>query len=793
MPISWEDRVLDIESSRKRSFHAVGSPSALRITQIGYYDPANKILLVGGGPGKGWTNFIVPLIEKHNIISEMKIPDAFWQEVAMYNASVSLDEKFLNVQIKAHIREYLALKKTGQQGEMKSAAEYIRFIQSDIQTKIDKGIGIRLNAYNKNFDINGIINEMFIASPQEGKQFTNWMQGQIKAGNLVTHGIEEPIQDAMFDIMLKEDDVVPRYASSKYFQKAQQAGLKTVGIEATQPHYALREIINDIRKMQAGTPVEDILPNMPADIQKEFAKIKTAKDYRAFWAYVDKRPGGRALTLGHYKKIVSKKHGVEVGKHISTLEFSHVSGYRHELAAEFFGAPAPPHRGPGDTIAEWQTKIDLDRPANARSFARTIMTDEAYIAKEAGVKYGKYLEETGPAVTANPVRELLTVARKPRITPPAALSRLARSPNTLPLLAVAGGLLVANEIAKKTHVPPTIKEMREEMEGRIEGLRKSVSQWDRQSGILTSDMPFANWSDFGSGRKSAWEVGSYKGVQFSPDQAYHAQQWALHPEWQYEVAMDEAKIKVSRWGPSQEELANRRLEMSDYIYEVEDADTILMRKAWINQNIPIVGPAVGMLQSAIQNAAKTLTGQDFGFEVRVEGVDAPEIAHPGYGPNYLPGSQPGGEEATKMMRRIMGGGSIQHALFGSRATHINIGGLDVYGRTLGTPYAGGSNLAGELVQSGGAVATSLRDNTFLAQENIARSSGRGLWKHPMYQAVPEARKRGIYPSIGPVMRYSRLTQSLDAAAMRSLMTYAQNPQMHGVRDQHAQGLYTRGY
>ena len=796
MPKTFVDRVLDVETSRKRSFHGVGDVSSLRITQFGYFDPANKKLIIGGGPGKGWTDLIAPLVDKHKPMSEMNLPSAFWKELAMYNPSVAEEGSFLNAQVRDHVREYLALKQTGQHGEMKSAVEYINMVRNDIQNQIDLGNSVRLSAYNKDFDINAMMNEMFRASPKEGRDFMNWMKGHERAGRLQVVGIEEPIQDAMFDIMMKEKDVMPRYASSKYFQKAQQAGLKTVGLEATNPHYALRTMIDDIKAIQSGTPIKQVLQGMPKDIQAEFAKIKDAKDYRKFYEWVENRPGGEKTVGAFYRAKAAKKYGVKVAKHVVSPSTKMVSGYRHDLVAELLGGQAGTHRGPEDVVAEWETKVSLggSKSKAARSIARTVMTDEGYIAKEAGVKYGKYLEESGKnALKTGSVRELLTVAPRTRIVPPAALSRLARSPNTLPLLAAAGGLLIANQIAKSVYIPPMIEGMREEMEGRIEGLRKSMGQWDNQSGIEASDMPFANVSDFGSGRRGAWEAGSYKGVDFSPTHAYYSQQWALNPDWQYEVAKEDARLKVSAWGPTREELNNRRLEMSDYIYEVEDADTLIMRKAWISQNIPILGPAMGALQSAIQNSAKLLTGQDFGFKVRVEGVDAPEIAHPNEGPNYIPGSQPGSSEANQMMERIMGGGSVQRLLFGSRATHINISGLDVYGRTLGTPYAGASNLAGELVQSGGAVATSLRDNTFLAQENIARSSGRGLWKHPMYQAVPAARKRGIYPSIGPVMRYSRLTESLDAAAMQSLMTYARNPQMHGVRDQHAQGLYTRGY
>ena len=191
------------------------------------------------------------------------------------------------------------------------------------------------------------------------------------------------------------------------------------------------------------------------------------------------------------------------------------------------------------------------------------------------------------------------------------------------------------------------------------------------------------------------------------------------------------------------------------------------------------------------DASKALTGQDMGFTVRVDDIDAPEEAHDAR--FYIPGSQPGAEESTREMERLMRGSWVQRVLRGGRATHLYITGRGKYGRVTGTPYAGGRDIAGELVRSGGAISTSLSGGPYHAAEQVAISRGEGIWENPEYQAIPEARRRGIRPAFSPLKRYSTMSRSLDTAALHSLMVYARNPQMHAVRDQYAQNLYSRGF
>lgn len=250
---------------------------------------------------------------------------------------------------------------------------------------------------------------------------------------------------------------------------------------------------------------------------------------------------------------------------------------------------------------------------------------------------------------------------------------------------------------------------------------------------------------------------------------------------------------AAAYGPSHEEIFNKMLDLSEYIYELEDADTLLMRRAWLNSDAPIVGPAVGLLQKHLMNLAKTFTGQDFGFELRVADVDAPEVAHYDKDWNEVP-AQPYAEESISLMSRLMGGNAWERIL-GGRATHIQLRAGDNYGRYVGVPYARGKNIAGELVRAGGAIATTSGWNpaSFMPQQTLAYSSGAGMWQYPEYGGIIAAQRRGLEPVMYQLQRGAPMGRSLQTEATHSLMTYAANPQLHGVRDQYAQNMYVRGF
>ena len=787
------DYVLDLETSGKRGWHGVRDKfNPPRITQFGLIqidpsDPFKYKTVIGKGPGGGWTNVISELIEKHKPASEMNLTPAFWRELSIYDPSVNQKGSVLNDQVRAHVREYLALKKTGQTGEMKSATDYINRLRSEVQVQIDKGNTVRLHAYNKGFDVNQMLNEMHRADPKQGRSFMNWLEKNVTSGRVQLKGVEENIHRGMFNTMMADADVMPRFVSSKYFERARAAGLKTVGIEATTPHHALRELIDNIKTLGGnGSAAKQALQGLPAELRAQMASVKSYEDFTRFTKWLEQNPNTSETLMTHLNKQVSAKHGVEMAKHVREPGFNYVMGWRQELMAKGFGMKQVAHRAVDDAMTSWGIHMYTQNRQVADGVGRYVMTNQAFLAEEAATKFMKFSQEAAGAVRPQNIMHLMQQAHRSRIAPPAALSRLARSPNTLPILAAAGGLLAANQIAKNSSPPPIIAAMKEQMEGQIEGLRSATGQWDIFGGINPSR---PGVGAFGSGREAQWDGGSYKGVNIHPDIAHLSQMWAMHPQWQYQEQMMGMGIK--KYGPTRDETANRRIDLADYIYEVKDADTIQLRKAWLSQDLPVLGPAMGLIQKTLMNAAQTLTGENFGFSVRIDNIDAPETAHGSK--MYLPGAQPGAKEATSKMAELMRGGFVRRVLAGGRATHLHITGKGKYGRITGTPYAGGRDIAGELVQSGGAISTAIYSHQYMAQEKSAMSAGRGMWEYPEYAAVPEARKRGIDPRLSPLKRYSQLSRSLDAAAMYSLMAYARNPQMHAVRDQSAQNLYVRGY
>ena len=808
---NFVDRVLDVETSGLLSQHSTRAKIAPpHITQFGYIainpgDPTKYKPLLGQGPGGGYTDRLGPIIDKYKPLSPDKIPPAMWREIAAkggYDPSVLQKGSVLNDQVRRHVQTYIDAKASGNIGAFRSASEYIAFIKNDIQHQINIGNTVRLHAQNKGFDVTMMMEELRGENPKEHRAFVDWIRRNMdsaKKGNpgLVLRGIEENIHEAMFNVMMKDSTVMPRFATSGYFEKAAQAGLKTVGIEASSPHYALRTFVDDIVAIQAGGDPDQILKGLPANLRKEVAAVK---DYSSFAALQEKMFFGEVderLVMGHFNAKAAAKHGQSMGSHVKSLGLQHVSGWKQDDIMKLLKSGKASHAALQDAMDAWANHLATTDPKAAQKLAMTILTDESLINERFASKYAQYLQDHAQAgLSKQPaVNALMKIAHtKAKSIPRAAASRLARSPLTLPIVAAAGGLILADHLSAHGEIQRVTKGMSQMMAGKLEGLRKSVGQWDNTAGINTSYMNFNIESDFGSGRwDQVWGEGSYKGVPIDPFIYQQRQLLAMSPEIAQEEAMQNLRSSApTPYGPTRQELADQRLDLSNYIYELEDADSIILHKAWLNTKVPVVGPVIGFLQKHLMNLVRTVSGQEMGFQVRVSGLDAPEVEHD-YGANWT-GSQRFGEEATGLMDQLMGGSAMQR-LMGGRATHIKLLPGETYGRYIGIPYAAGSDIGAELVRGGGAIALSMKGSPspYEGMEQVATSRGEGMWQYPEYAAIPEARRRNIRPIMSHLQKRTIMSSSLEAAATRSLMTYAMNPQMHGVRDQQAQNLYSRGY
>jgi len=810
---NFVDRVLDVETSGLLSQHSTRAKIAPpHITQFGYIainpgDPTKYKPLLGQGPGGGYTDRLGPIIDKYKPLSPDKIPPAMWREIAAkggYDPSVLQKGSVLNDQVRRHVQTYIDAKASGNIGAFRSASEYIAFIKNDIQHQINIGNTVRLHAQNKGFDVTMMMEELRGENPKEHRAFVDWIRRNMdsaKKGNpgLVLRGIEENIHEAMFNVMMKDSTVMPRFATSGYFEKAAQAGLKTVGIEASSPHYALRTFVDDIVAIQAGGDPDQILKGLPANLRKEVAAVK---DYSSFAALQEKMFFGEVderLVMGHFNAKAAAKHGQSMGSHVKSLGLQHVSGWKQDDIMKLLKSGKASHAALQDAMDAWANHLATTDPKAAQKLAMTILTDESLINERFASKYAQYLQDHAQAgLSKQPaVNALMKIAHtKAKSIPRAAASRLARSPLTLPIVAAAGGLILADHLSAHGEIQRVTKGMSQMMAGKLEGLRKSVGQWDNTAGINTSYMNFGIESDFGSGRyNEAWDSGSYRGVPLHPEAVYQRQLLNLNPELEFEDMQYRAKMSsVPTFGISREEQANQMIDLSDYIYTVKDADTILLRKAWMSTNVPLLGPVFGFMQRHLGNLMRTMTGHEGGFEVRIAGIDAPETQKNWSGPNSLTDGQPYADEAAEQLDELMRG-RLTDMITGGRATHIKLTPGATFGRYVGTPYAGGQDLAAELVRGGGAMALDYgkTQSPYTGMEDIAASGGRGMWQHQEYAGLRQAKERGIRPMMSHLQKRTQVGRSLDAAATYSLMAYAANPQMHGVRDQQAQNLYSRGY
>ena len=157
-------------------------------------------------------------------------------------------------------------------------------------------------------------------------------------------------------------------------------------------------------------------------------------------------------------------------------------------------------------------------------------------------------------------------------------------------------------------------------------------------------------------------------------------------------------------------LREMNLSTSDYSFEAEDADTVIIRRR------------------GFMNRFKELIGQGESYAIRIAGVDAPEIQH---GEKR---GQPWGDEAAMVAKDLLSKGQV---------TLIWDPDQNTYGRSLGTLIADGKNYSHELVKRGAAgfLPFGKEEKSLIAfdgleaEENRARAAGRGMWSTPYFDVI----------------------------------------------------------
>ncbi len=112
-------------------------------------------------------------------------------------------------------------------------------------------------------------------------------------------------------------------------------------------------------------------------------------------------------------------------------------------------------------------------------------------------------------------------------------------------------------------------------------------------------------------------------------------------------------------------------------------------------------------------------------EVRLAGIDAPELA------------QPGGVQARSALRQMVQGRSIR----------VQVTDRDRYGRLVARVWQDRRYVNAAMTEAGQAWAFSryLPDRDIRAGQDAARAAGRGLWRLPPAQRVPPATWRDAHP------------------------------------------------
>lgn len=173
-----------------------------------------------------------------------------------------------------------------------------------------------------------------------------------------------------------------------------------------------------------------------------------------------------------------------------------------------------------------------------------------------------------------------------------------------------------------------------------------------------------------------------------------------------------------------------------------------------------------------------------GTEVRLIGINAPEVAH------RDDPAEPGGPQAQRFLR----------ALLADRAVRLEVGpeARDDYGRTLAHVFTrDGTNVAARLLRAGHAFASVhppniTRAERYFAIERAARAAARGLWRRDYYAVKPAAtagdlrntfrRLRGRVAAVTPKRKYvylrfaSGLQAFLPKAETATFNTAGRGPQ-----------------
>ncbi len=749
-------------------------------------------VVIGGGKHRGYTNILEKYITRFNVVTHNNIPDQFFKQLVadgIYGPSVLTESQFspLNKQVRNHVKHLLQA-----DGPAPTVADYMFEMKKAINAELDKGKTVNLLNWNKHIDTQMLVHDLGRQDPALRDEFVDWLTGAEEKG-LRIRGGETGIHEAMFEDMMKNKDYVPHFADLKKIEQAHYAGkpIDKMGMEIMQDHHALRAYVNDIKQVALGEKAaSEVWKDLPEETQSILRQYEGAGEKRAFEVFqaVDetfsKNIHAKSEILQHYTRVVRKNSGEAVAAQVSNLSFTHTGGiWGMDSVRDIRGEAAEAaHDALQDTDDAFRYHREYTLSETAKD-ARTTFMNTAKTTKhkvaQAQIRAGKFGEEMGGAITSavdDVGAKLTKQSLKGGSVVTKALGRLSRKKWFGPAIAAAGALMVGTRLHRSIAKQSAENDIPWQMEDRIQALRAPNTQFMTLHGIMPSKYPGANISSFGSGRDFSHQL--YNEQQFEHPNVGMARQLFAREDVQRAIAWRNAQKKgpVGHFSPV--EARSGLIDLSEYLMEVTDADTIALRRAWLDRDIPVLGPMLHSIQSMVYSGVETFGGREVlnaltsQVNVRLSGIDAPETDR---GSQYsIP--QPGGVAAKQVAIE-----ALRETDFLKLDTSQGMS----YGRYVATPMANdGKDISRMIVAKGGAMAVS---NRYQGAEEMAMSAGQGIWREPFFWGMAEAKKRGLPIAFSQMSRIESVSTKLDIATAYSAGAWAHWGRSHyaGYRDQRA--------
>ncbi len=756
--------------------------------------------LIGGGADRGYTSVIQEMAQRHGVVSPQNIPNEFLEELVssgMYDRQVLVKGSLMNNQVKNHIKHMV------QSGsKLMTAEEQIKRLMVSVDDALTKSDSVRLLTYNKGFDVDTMVRELGHTNPDLQDEFSKWLRQRTGSGRVSLHGAERGVHLAMFEKMVREPGWVPEYTKAKAFDKARRLGAKTVGAETLQKHHALGEYVGDIAKIARGEAApEQIYQGLSDDFQKIFKGTKGTKtkdlfnEFERIGEILENNPRLHQEARQHYARVLKTKYGEEVAAHV--VNFSSMrwtSGWKQELIADQLLGGA---QGAHDAVDDINFTMEIDRKLmsektsqSARATLADSMATKAYRDNMQAQRYAQNLMEhqagraakvTGSEIPGKAAAKLEGEYMRGSRNISKFLGKMKGHKPKIAAAAIAGAAMVAGaRITRSLSAQRARRNYSQGFSNKIDGLRDPYSSYMIVNGINPSKYPSGNVSAFGSGRNNFQDENL--GFDMHPDvsmarrifgsqasQRYHA----------YRESHSRQQLLPNQFKPSK--IRDGIVDLSEYLIDMTDADTIKLREAWIDKDIPLFGSAFEWVQRAGLAAVENIGGRDMvenispSINIRMSGIDAPEtgrgryaIAHPLAG------------EATEISEKLM-----------QAASYLRVNQTqDAHGRYLGTFYSKNDrDINRQVVLWGGAMSAGPQ---YDAAQMSARSSNAGIFQNQFYHGVAAAQGSGFDRTpFTQMSQYKHLALGKEGARMYSVGAWAMmaNPHMSGITDQVARNQH----